>query len=109
MDAWKVKHAAMREEWKTKIVECRQSKTPVREWCQIHGVSPKTYYRWEREIVGLASEEMAEHKRLEREVYQWPRSGDEARELTPQQYRWLMEGLKVDHKAHREMTGLTVV
>lgn len=59
MNAWKVKHAAMREEWKARIVDCRQSKIPVREWCQIHGVSPKTYYRWEREIVGLAGEEMA--------------------------------------------------
>ena len=58
MDTWKAKHAAMREEWKTKIVDCRQSKMPVREWCRIHGVSPKTYYRWEREIVGLVSEEM---------------------------------------------------
>ena len=50
------------------------------------------------------------YKRLERGAYQWPRNGDEARELTAQQYRWLMEGLKVDQpKAHREVTGLTVV
>ena len=50
------------------------------------------------------------YKRLEQGVYQWPRNGDEARALTAQQYRWLMEGLKVDQpKAHREVTGLTVV
>ena len=50
------------------------------------------------------------YKRLERGVYQWPRNGDEARELTAQQYRWLMEGLKVDQpQAHRDVTGLTVV
>ena len=47
------------------------------------------------------------YKRLEQGVYQWPRSESEARELTPQQYRWLMEGLKVDQpKAHREVTDI---
>ena len=35
------------------------------------------------------------YKRLERGVYQWPRNEQEVREITPQQYRWLMEGLKV--------------
>ncbi|WP_279018705.1 hypothetical protein [Megasphaera elsdenii] len=30
------------------------------------------------------------HRRL-----QWPKTPDEVRELTPQQYRWLMEGLSV--------------
>lgn len=50
------------------------------------------------------------YKRLERGVYQWPRSESEARELTPQQYRWLMEGLQVEQpKAHRPVTGLTAI
>ena len=49
------------------------------------------------------------YKRLERGVYQWPRSESEARELTPQQYRWLMEGLKVDQpKAHRDVTYISL-
>lgn len=49
------------------------------------------------------------YKRLEQGVYQWPRSESEARELTPQQYRWLMEGLKVDQpKAHREVTDISL-
>ena len=49
------------------------------------------------------------YKRLERGVYQWPRSESEARELTPQQYRWLMEGLKVDQpKAHRAVTDISL-
>ena len=47
------------------------------------------------------------YKRLESGVFQWPRTVAEARELTPQQYRWLMEGLKVDqpnaHKAVKKM------
>ena len=49
------------------------------------------------------------YKRLERGVYQWPRSESEARELTPQQYRWLMEGLKVDQpNAHRDVTDISL-
>ena len=49
------------------------------------------------------------YKRLEQGVYQWPRSEQEARELTPQQYRWLMEGLKVDQpKAHRDVTDISL-
>ena len=50
------------------------------------------------------------YKRLEDGVFQWPRSEVEARELTPQQYRWLMEGLQIDQpKAHRTVTGLCIV
>ena len=30
------------------------------------------------------------YMRLERGVYQWPRNEQEAREITPQLYRWLM-------------------
>ena len=42
------------------------------------------------------------YKRLEEGVYQWPRSESEARQITAQQFRWLMEGLKIDQpKAHR--------
>ena len=49
------------------------------------------------------------YKRLEQGVYQWPRNENEARELTPQQYRWLMEGLQVDQpKAHRAVTDISM-
>ena len=47
------------------------------------------------------------YNRLENGKYQWPRNNKEAQELTPQQYRWLMEGLSVEQpKAHRKMDGL---
>ena len=50
------------------------------------------------------------YKRLEQGAYQWPRSESEVKVLTPQQYRWLMEGLKIEQpKAHRPVTGLTTV
>ena len=50
------------------------------------------------------------YKRLESGSFQWPRSENEARALTPQQYRWLMEGLSVDQpKAHKPVNGLEIV
>lgn len=38
------------------------------------------------------------YKRLESGMFQWPKSSVEVREITPQQYRWLLEGLAIDHK-----------
>ena len=50
------------------------------------------------------------YKRLEQGVYQWPRSESEVRSLTPQQYRWLMEGLKIEQpKAHHPVSGLSMI
>jgi transposase len=40
------------------------------------------------------------YKRLDtRGSYQWPRSAEQVKELTGQQYRWLMEGLEIEPKA----------
>ena len=39
------------------------------------------------------------YKRLESGRFRWPRSEYEARQITQQQYRWLLEGLKVDQPA----------
>mgnify|MGYP001108496059 FL=1 len=50
------------------------------------------------------------YKRLESGSFQWPRNGEEARQLTAQQYRWLMEGLSVEQpKAHKAVSGLSIV
>ena len=38
------------------------------------------------------------YKRLEQGKFQWPRSESEVKNLTPQQFRWLMEGLTVSPK-----------
>ena len=38
------------------------------------------------------------YKRLEDGRYQWPRTETELKELTFQQFRWLMEGLQVEQK-----------
>ncbi len=52
MTVTELKHAAKREEWQEKIMECRNSGEPVRKWCAQRQVSASTYYRWEREIFG---------------------------------------------------------
>ena len=50
------------------------------------------------------------YKRLESGSFQWPRTKDEARALTPQQYRWLMEGLKTEQpKANKTVSGLSAI
>jgi len=36
------------------------------------------------------------YKRLEAGKFRWPRTFDEVRKMTPQQYRWLMEGLTIE-------------
>ena len=38
------------------------------------------------------------YKRFADGRLQWPRSRKEALDLTPQQYRWLMEGLSIEQK-----------
>jgi transposase len=38
------------------------------------------------------------YKRLENGIYQWPKTMEDVREITAQQYRWLMEGLTIDQK-----------
>ena len=50
------------------------------------------------------------YKRLESGSYQWPRSRDEVRAMTAQQYRWLMEGLSIEQpKAHKRVSGLSMI
>jgi transposase len=50
------------------------------------------------------------YKRLENGRFQWPRDANEARDITQQQLRWLMEGLSINQpKAHRPVQGLSVL
>ena len=50
------------------------------------------------------------YKRLEDGRFRWPRSKEEAKKITPQQFRWLMEGLSIDQPhANRELKGLKVL
>lgn len=46
------------------------------------------------------------YKRLEQGNYQWPRSESEVKNLSPQQFRWLMEGLTIEpKKAVKQLTA----
>lgn len=36
------------------------------------------------------------YKRLDNGKFQWPRNNKELKEITQQQYRWLLEGLKIE-------------
>jgi transposase len=36
------------------------------------------------------------YKRLEKGKFQWPRNEEEVRELTTQEFRWLLEGLSIN-------------
>lgn len=38
------------------------------------------------------------YKRLEGGSFQWPKTTEDVREITRQQYRWLVEGLCIDQK-----------
>ena len=50
------------------------------------------------------------YKRLESGRFQWPRKESEARSITPQQLRWLLEGLSIDQpKALHGIESVLVV
>ena len=51
----KLKHQVRLQEWTELVRECRGSGKSVRHWCEEHGISKYTYYRWEREILGIAA------------------------------------------------------
>ncbi|MEG6571556.1 IS66 family insertion sequence element accessory protein TnpB [[Clostridium] cellulosi] len=49
------------------------------------------------------------YKRLENARFQWPRNESEMKQLTPQQFKWLMEGLAIEQKkAIRKISPVSV-
>jgi len=47
---------------------------------------------------------LASKKLIKGMKYEWPRKSEEIRDITPQQVRWLLEGLEIEpRKAHREV------
>ena len=59
MNSHETKHRQQVVEWKERVLACRSSGMSVKAWCQQEGYSSKTYYRWEREVLGLASEQLS--------------------------------------------------
>jgi transposase len=50
------------------------------------------------------------YKRLESGSFQWPKNEEQVKQLTPQQFRWLLEGLHVEQpKAHKKVNPLLMI
>ena len=60
MNSHEAKHRQRVVEWKERVLACRSSGMSVKAWCQQEGYSCKTYYRWEREVLDLASEQLSQ-------------------------------------------------
>ena len=54
MTSTELKHQAQEQKWVAAIQDCRSSGLPVRQWCRQRGITPSTYYRWEREVLSIA-------------------------------------------------------
>ena len=59
MGARELRHEAQLRKWREKIMECRSSGMSVKKWCEERRINRKTYYRWEREILAKASQQLA--------------------------------------------------
>ena len=50
------------------------------------------------------------YKRLESASFQWPKNEVQVKELTEQQFRWLMEGLTIEQpKAHKKVEPVQMI
>lgn len=50
------------------------------------------------------------YKRLESGSFQWPRTQDEVLKISPQEFRWLLEGLSINQpKSVRKMNPKQVI
>ena len=54
-----MKHAALLQEWSSKVVECRASGMSVKAWCAEQGIPIKTYYYWEKRFVTEAFQQLS--------------------------------------------------
>ncbi len=53
--AWKKRDT--RAKWSQRVAECRQSGLSVRQWCNVQGINPKTYYHWQRKLFLMAQQQ----------------------------------------------------
>lgn len=56
MQVSQMKRAVSQAQWKQRIVECRNSGVPVKEWCRKQGISYSTYYRHEQALLKSAQD-----------------------------------------------------
>ena len=98
--------------WAGMIRDCQHSGLKTKEWLASHGISKDTLFLFcgkkNNRIKGLLWEGdgfLLLYKRLEVGAYSWPRNTSEALEITPQQYRILMDGFSI--VAKHPITELT--
>lgn len=78
MNARELKHEALVMEWQGKIAACRGSGMAVSRWCKEQGITAKTYYRWEREVLARASQQLAVRGERESPAFVEVRTTEEA-------------------------------
>ena len=44
-------------EWSQRVADCRQSGMSVKRWCEENGVTPKTYYSWQKKVFSFMVEQ----------------------------------------------------
>ena len=54
-----IRHAALLQEWSTKIAECRTSGMSVKAWCAEQEIPIKKYYYWEKRFVTEATQHLS--------------------------------------------------
>lgn len=69
MSIREMKHEARLIEWEERIAACRSSGAGVSRWCREQGISAKTYYRWEREVLAKAGEQYAARRQRENPLF----------------------------------------
>ena len=47
-------HSRKLVEWAQRVQSCRESGLSVRQWCDENGLSPKTYYYWQRKLFQIS-------------------------------------------------------
>ena len=69
MTVREMKHDLLAKQWRSMIIECRQSGSSVAAWCAEHQVNKSTYYKWERKLLTKAGA-------CEIQTYEEPRISD---------------------------------
>lgn len=42
--------------WSERIADCRSSGISVKAWCEGNGISPSSYYKWQKKLFSLAAQ-----------------------------------------------------
>ena len=42
--------------WSKRITDCRSSGISVSAWCEGNGISPSSYYKWQKKLFSLAAQ-----------------------------------------------------